>query len=429
MNDGQGSVQEAELFARRPLYGDILLSVGGRTVAAALTFVKTVVLVRLLAPPVYGQVAVLLAWGYIASGATELGCGAAFIVLESGAPLDQQHRRFWRFVRTRLLVSATLMGAWVCTTLLGVPPRSALTGAALLFGLGQNVCHTPEFLYQVQRRFAPYARFVVWVALVQLAWSTGALAAYRVWHLSDETLWWLLALAPWSANLVGLVPLALQDRRLLAPQIGEDWAYLKTMVAFGKWVALCGLLAYVYQRWAVIALGKTGNPEAAGAYDVALTCGQVVNMLTLAAVSALSPRFAATHERAAVRRGLVRLFTRGGPVVALVLVVYYLVRRTVIGTVFGPHYLASIVPLDALMPSFVLTLLTLPMVAYTTYGLRAPQVVFWVALGRTALLVLGAYPATQHYGVLGLAVLQSALGIGEHLLVTLYALYAPRRSR
>ncbi len=429
MKSERGNVQGTRWFARRSLYGDILLSVGGRTLAAALTFVKTVVLVRMLAPTSYGQVAVLLAWGYIASGATELGCGAAFIALESGSPPPQQQWQFWSFVRSRVLLSVALAGIWLCATQLDLLAQPALSGAALLFGLGQNVCHTPEFLYQAQRRFLPYSRFVAAVAFMQLLWSVGALGAFRLWHLSDHALWWLLAVAPWFAGAITLVLLALQGRPPLALPLRSDWAYLKAMVAFGKWVASGGLLAYVYQRWAVIVLGKTGNPEAAGAYDVAVTCAQVVNLLTLSAVGALSPRFAREHDQAAVRKGLLRLFTQGGTVVAGVLVVYYVVRRPVVSAAFGAHYLASIPVLDALMPSFVLTLLTQPMVAYATFGLRAPHAVFWVALCRTVLLVVGARPITEHYGVLGLAILQSALGICEHLLITLYALYAPRTSR
>ncbi|MBC7185404.1 MAG: oligosaccharide flippase family protein [Calditrichaeota bacterium] len=423
-----GTTERGWLPAVHSLYGDILLSTGGRVGAAALTFAKTVLLVRLLHPAVYGGVAVLLSWGYIASALGELGCGAAFLVLESGAQREQQHARFWSFLRGRVVVSLVLGCAWFAATMVGLMPRSGVGGVALLFGLGQNICHAPEFLFQTKRRFGSYSRFLIAVALLQLLWTAGALGLYQRWQLSQQSLWVLLALAPWFAALVTLVPLAFLDRSLLHPQPSADWAYLKRMIAFGKWVALGGLLMYVYQRWAVIALARGGSAEAAGAYDVAVTCAQVVNLVTLSAVSALSPRFASSHDPTVVRRGLLRLFTRGGPVVVGVLAVYYLVRGPVISMVFGPSYNASTVALDALMPSFLLTLLTEPMVAYTTFGLKAPHVVFWAALFRTAALMLGAGAAVQYHGVAGLAILQSALRIGEHLFITFFALSGRRSS-
>jgi O-antigen/teichoic acid export membrane protein len=385
-----------------------------------------VLLVRLLQPAVYGGIAVLLSWGSIASALAELGCGAAFLVFESGASRDEQHARFWSFVRGRVAVSLVLASIWLATTAVGLMPRSGVGGAALLFGLGQNICHAPEFLFQAKRRFGSYSRFLIAVALLQLLWTAAALGVYQRWQLSQQSFWALLAMAPWFAALVTLTPLALPERSLLHPQPTADWAYLKRMVAFGKWVALGGLLMYLYQRWAVIALARGGSAEAAGAYDVAVTCAQVVNLVTLSAVSALSPRFASSHDPTLVRRGLLRLFTRGGPVVAGALAVYYVVRGPVISMVFGASYSNSTVALDALMPSFLLTLLTEPMVAYATFGLKAPQVVFWAALFRTAALMFGASAAVHYHGVAGLAILQSALRIGEHLFITLFALYRRR---
>lgn len=414
------------VFATRSLYGDILLSTGGRLVAAALTFAKTVLLVRLLEPSVYGVVAVVLSWGYIASGVGELGCGAAFILLESSSVQAQQMAHFWSFLRSRVLVSAVLGALWGAAATTGLVTVAGISGPALLFGLGQNICHAPEFLFQAERRFTHYSRFLVGVGVLQLLWSIAALALYRQWQLGQQALWILLALAPWFAAVATLLPLAMSQWRLVKPSFKADWAYLRTMVAFGKWVAAGGLLAYVFQRWAVITLGRTGNPHAAGAYDVAVTCAQAVNLLTLAVVSALSPRFAGSHDQALARRGLVRLLKRGGPIVAAVLALYYLLRGQLITALFGPEYGASTAALDALMPSFLLSLLTQPMVAYATFGLRAPQVVCWAAMGCTALLMLAAGAITRSFGVTGLALLQSVLLIVEHLVITLYALYGPR---
>jgi len=369
---------------------------------------------------------VLLSWAYIASGVGELGCGAAFILLESGSDRAQQEAHFWRFVRSRVLVSVGLAALWLAAAVAKLVPLSGVGGPALLFGLGQNMCHAPEFLFQAQRTFARYSRFIVGVASLQLLWTAGALGVYHHWQLSEQTLWMLVALAPWFTAALTLLPLALPQSCFIKPAPKEDWTYLKTMVGFGKWVAAGTMLSYVYQRWAVITLGRTGTPESAGAYDVAVTCAQAVNLLTLAAVSALSPRFAASDNQAAVRRGLVRLLKQGGPIVAGVLVLYYLLRGPVITAVFGAEYRSSTVALDALMPSFLLSLLTQPMVAYTTFGLRAPQVVFWAALACTAALLVGATTVTRSYGVAGLALLQSGLLIAQHAFITLFALYGPR---
>jgi|GEM_PF-2426442 len=405
-------------FRDHRLYADIFQSTSGRLISAALTFLRTILLVRLLAPDVYGEIAVIFSWGYVITAIFEIGAGSAFIALESSAPLEEQNGRFWQLLRVRAGL-CFLVFAIVGFAIARQPSLGLLkAGAALVLGLGQTICHSPEFLFQTQKRFRAFSLFIVLVSALQLFWTGLAVWIYRQQLCNEVTLWFLLSLSVWFAAAPILVMYS-KSQGSWAFHIRSDLRYFGRILAFGKWVALTGILAYLYQRWAVILLGSYGRPTDAAAYDVALNFSQVVNLVTLSAVNVLSPRFASSNDYATIKRGFLKVFQFGGPVVTLILAGYYVVGAKVVTLLFGNSYTMSLMPLNALIPSFLFTLLTEPIVTFATFGLRRPDMVFGIALIKTvAFLLLGAW-IMKEYGLFGLALVQSFARILEHIILAL----------
>jgi O-antigen/teichoic acid export membrane protein len=407
-------------FRSNRLFTDIIRSTSGRLTSALLTFIKTILLVRLIAPEIYGEIAVLFSWGYIFTAIFEFGAGSAFIAMESSQTPGEQVRHFWQFMRVRIALGLLALGMAI-VVVVWLPQRYLLKGlAALVLGLGQTVCHSPEFLFQVQKRFKYYSIFIVFISGLQLFWTALAILIFHLNMCGEISLWFLLSLASWFSAMP-IINLVKKSHGTWTSNIKNDLSYFSKILAFGKWVAMTGILAYTYQRWAVILLGSYGRQMDAAAYDVALNFSQILNLLVLSVVNVLSPRYASLIDFASAKRGFIKIFRFGGPVVVLFLIGYYMLGPTVVPALFGKKYTMSLVPLNALIPSYLLVLLTEPVVAFVTFGLRLPRMVFLVSLVKTAIFVLFGALIMQHYGLFGLAFFQSISRILEHVILTIIA--------
>lgn len=408
----------AQLRSNR-LYGDILKAIVGRFGAAALTFVKTILLVRLLAPEMYGHVAVVFSWGYIISSLFEVGAGSGFIALESKGDVTTQTARFWSFMRFRLGLSLMALSLGLIGSVFVPPLAFGKFYAALLMGLGLNVCHSPEFYYQAQKRFTKFAGYSIWVAMLILFWTAWSLWLFKSGFIGQVSFWLCLGLSTWFAALVAFIGIHSVNQVLAFKAVRADAQYFGEILRFGKWIALTGIVNYWHMRYGVILLGGAGRSADAAAFDVAFNFAMAINLLAQSAVYALSPRFASLTDWSIARKGFIRILKWGTPLVMAFLMLYYSIGAEVVVAIFGADYRASVVPLNALMPSFLILMLSEPIVAFMVYGVKKPSLAFWVALGRTIFYIFFGYWDLQRWGIWGLALLYSFSRIAEHALLVL----------
>lgn len=410
-----------KLSGSKKIYGDITKSTVGRILAATLTFLKTLLLARLIVPDIYGEIAVIFSWGYIISSIIEVGSASSFIALESTSFPTVQLAGFWRIIRVKTGMSLLAIGIGSILFFTSQQLCSARILPALIFGLGLNLCHSPEFLLQAQKEFSRYAFFVVFVALLQLFWTWVAVYFYRIHFYNELVLFACLSLSTWFPTVVALLWIAKKYGYVGTHRLRSDFGYIVKILAFGKWIWMAGILAYLYQRWAVIILGNSDRTADAAAYDIALSFSQVINLLALSVVSVLSPHFASMTASSEAKVGLYRLVRFGLPFVFLSLGLYYLLGPSAVVYLFGQAYAISLIPLNVLMPSFLVTLVTEPIVTFVTFGLKQPKLVFWVSSVKAVVFLLVGQGLMQRYGLLGLAIFQSSARILEHLALSFYA--------
>ncbi len=406
---------------------DIGKAFSGRVTASLLRLGMTVLLARVLLPSQYGMAAVLLNSGLLLSTVLEFGLGAAFIERESrAASAEHQRTRFLQLLLGRFWLWAVILLATLLAWTLGLLPGS-IAAPVLLFGTGQNLCVTFLLLYQVRQDFGGYARASVLLAGVQVVWAGLAAAILFLFSLPFEFFLWALGTVGWAP----LPALAWQahlrlDTDLLG-RVGVHFRYLRSLLPFGKWVGLSSIAVQAFSRYGVLLLGAADVLAEAGRYDVAMSVGRSVNLLTLSTAAALFPRFAQRPGLAEARRLLPSVLRAGGAVLALGLAFYYLIGRWLVPLIYGANYRTSVVYLDILMPGLLLPILVEPVVGIVTFSLGSPGVIFWIRAAKLAAFVAAGHWLLANFSVKGLAAGQTVLAVLENAAILGFAFWATRR--
>ncbi|NOZ57141.1 MAG: oligosaccharide flippase family protein [Calditrichaeota bacterium] len=411
------------------LFRDIGQTLSGRITASLLRLVMTVLLARVLTPVQYGLVALLLNGGLLLSSVLEMGLGAAFIERESredDAPLVRE--RFVRLLRGRFWLWAGFV--LVTTLVLFIPVKAkTLVLAVVVFGTGQNLCVSFQILYQVRQDFGKYAQISVLFAFAQVMWAGLLLAVYRVFGLPFDAFFWGMAALGWAPVLVLSKSTGVALRELLRRDWSSDFAYIRSLLRFGKWVGLTTIATQTFSRYAVILLGAVEAVAEAGRYDIAMTVGRSVNNIVISTTAVLFPRFAQQRKTEDMRRSVSNVLKMAGVVVLVGLLFYYLAGRWLVLLLFGENYRASMTYLDILMPGLLLPILLEPIIGVVTFSMSQPRIVFAIRAIKLAVFVAFGTVVLRRFGVAGVAGFQTILAIGETVAFLVFVLFWLERRR
>ena len=411
------------------LVRDVGQALSGRIAASLLRLGMTVLLARVLTPTRYGLIALLLNGGLLLSSILEMGLGAAFIERESKESRGEVVRdRFTTLVRGRFWLWLGFL--LVTTTVLLWPlPARKMVLAFVLFGTGQNLCVSFQIVYQVRQDFAGYARISLLFAGVQVLWSALLLLVFRAFDLPFDFFFWSMAVLGWVPLVALLRHSGVSLQQLLRRNWRSDFAYLRELFRFGKWVGLTTILTQGFSRYAVFLLGAAQALAEAGRYDIAMTVGRSVNNIVISTTAVLYPRFALQRQKDSVRRSVYQVLRIAGTAVAIGLAAYYLIGRWLVLWLFGPNYRASVTYLDILIPGLLLPILLEPVVGVVTFSMSRPRVITAVRLAKLGLFVgLGSW-VLNNFQVKGLAGLQTILGVAETAAILAFAFHWLRASR
>ncbi len=405
------------------LFRDIGQTLTGRIAASLLRLAMTVLLARVLTPIQYGLVALLLNGGLLLSSVLEMGLGAAFIERESGtseAPLVRE--RFVQLLRARFWLWA---GFILVASLVLIFPVEAktLVLAVVVFGTGQNLCVSFQILYQVRQDFGRYAQISVLFALAQVVWSALLLGVYKAFALPFDAFFWGMAVLGWAPVLVLSKSTGVALREFAKKNWSGDFAYLRGLFRFGKWVGLTTVATQTFSRYAVILLGAVEAVAEAGRYDIAMTVGRSVNNIVISTTAVLFPRFAQQKNAEDMRRSVGGVFKVAGLTVVAGLFAYYLAGRWLVLVLFGENYRASMTYLDILMPGLLLPILLEPIIGVVTFSMSLPKVVFAIRMFKLVLFVALGTAVLRRFGVTGVAGFQTLLAIGETAAFLLFVLF------
>lgn len=297
-------------------------------------FVISIVLARLLAPEIFGLIAMLSLFIGLASCFCEAGFSSALIQKADLSPADTSSVFYFNLAMG--LVMALLFWAaapWIAA-FYHAPVLSPLTrvmGLNLFLGtLGavQQTLLAKALDFRSLMRVSVVASVVSGMIGIALAWQ-----GYGVWSLAMQALlstivatvllWWLCPWRPaWLFSLKAL----------------------RSLFRFGSYLFLSGVIDLAYTRAYTLVIGKFYSPGALGLYSRADSTQQIpTNLLSTVVTRVSFPIFAAVaHDRTLLRRALRKVLTSIMLLNIPAMLGLMVVARPFVLSVFGSKWLACV---------------------------------------------------------------------------------------
>uniref|UniRef100_A0A831UER1 Undecaprenyl-diphospho-oligosaccharide flippase n=1 Tax=Geobacter metallireducens TaxID=28232 RepID=A0A831UER1_GEOME len=201
------------------------------------------------------------------------------------------------------------------------------------------------------------------------------------------------------ATVTGLVYGIWRHRRDLTPQPSP--AVLGQLLAFGKWIALTGILSALLMRTDMFMLTVYGDSRQVGFYYAAFQLAFAFPLVTMSVTNVLLPM--ATGIRGAEeRRRYVHRVLRFTPVVAALAAAVVLLAPVVVPLLFGQRYVAAAAPFAILASVFILGMIVTPL-GLVILSINRPELQTFTFLVQLAVNVVVDYLLIPQQGATGAA--------------------------
>lgn len=243
-------------------------SLGGSAAGQAIRFLTNLVLTRLLAPSVFGTMAIVTSIAVGAELVSDLGIRRAIITSQR---VDDEV--FLRSAWTLKLVRGLLLGTILCALAypaalwFGVPSLKGLIAVTGLNACFQGASHVCEFT--LMRAFKQ--RTVTSLTLLT-AVTASLITVVLAWWLRSP---WALALGGTSASLVHLLATHYVGREL-PMKWTWDAPSLREIRAFGRWIFVSSTLAYGGGQADRLVFGSVVTLADLGRYSLASNIAQLI---------------------------------------------------------------------------------------------------------------------------------------------------------
>lgn len=394
-----------------------LWAVFGKISTAAVDFLRTVVLARLLAPEDFGLFGIALLAQITLNNLLGFGVDEALIQREEGAEGLLDVAWTVKLFKALLVAGTLLLTAPYIAAFFDAPRAEpvirVLSAVVLLQGL-QNigVIYFRKEL-ELGKDFALNFTTALLNAVVAIA---GALILGSVWAL-------MAGIVAGAAGYA-LLSYAVHPYR---PSLAFDWRKLRELWTYGKWLFGSGTLMFAATRGDDILLGRWLGAPALGVYQVsyrisnsvATEITHVISRVTFPAYAKLQTR----HDD--LREGFLSTLVLTAMLTVPLAGAIALFVPELVQYVIGEQWAAAIVPIQILAAAGLIRALSAcwgPL--YLATGNTRDT--FWKQLLR-ALLTLGpAYPLTTRYGIAGMS-LCVLLGISGSMTYNLWLSSTGRR--
>lgn len=361
-------------------------------VGAGLSFLRSIILARLLAPEVFGLMAIS---SMVIRGIeifTETGFGAALIHRQQRFE-DARDTAFslWVLRGLGLAIIAFLLAPWVAAFYNEAVLESVVSVVGIcFFVMGFNNINTIALQKELNFKRLIY--------LEQLGAVLNAVMTITLAYVLRDV--WALVYAQLGASVisVGLSYLLVPGR----PRFRFDSAIANELFAYGKFMTGLAIVVFVANQMDNALIGKLLGMEALGYYSVAYTLANVPSTdLSKVIARVFFPLFSKLQSDPEQLR---REYARGvGLVVALVVpitAVIVVLANEIIVVLYGTKWMSAVVPLQILAIFGCLHALWM-LNGYLCNAIGKPHVDFYMNSVRLAMVLLLLYPLTAAYGLAG----------------------------
>ena len=385
------------------------LEQGGSKVVALLV---QIVLARLLAPEMFGILAILLVVVEVANSIAQSGLGMA-LIQKSDASSTSFSTAFWLSLGLSVALYAILfMAAPPIARLYDMPELSAYL-RVLTLAVFTNAANSIQRAY-LQRGFCFKELCKVNIAAVVASGLLGILAATAGWGI------WALVLQSLSLSVVTFVSfLFVVPWR---PSFVFDGAEARFLFSYGWKICVTGILNVLYVGVSELIVGKTCSPASLGYYSQGRKWpNAAISMASNALQNVLFPVFSTLkHNRDSLREALEKAVKVGTFAVAPLSFFFAVIAEPFVALLLGDKWLPCVPVFQlACVPNCLLILQLVNLRAYMALGdsglyLRLQTIK--VAMG---VLLIGGTAAVSR-DIYCVAVAAAVVGAASILFVDLY---------
>lgn len=390
----RGLVLGSSLEARSTLSG---VWVGGGLIVEQVTrFVRNMILTRLLAPELFGVMAIVLAVNTFFESVTDLGIDVA--VIQNARSERQTYLNatwFLSFARALALYLLVFVAAPWGARFYGQPSLVMLTRVTFLSVLFRGAMSPGAYLARKKMDFKRLM-FINQGAGICATVTVIVLALFikSVWALAIGVTLEAGARCVFSFIFCPFWPRATMDKQSM-----------RELYSFSRRMFGVPIMTFLFMRADVFVIGKVLPPLELGIYTMAAVLGQMAFSFFGNLISqVIDPAFAEIQTDHPRVRHLLLKTTSAIAVLALPAIAYItFYGGEILRVVYGSAYARAAVPFAVLFVVAMLRVLTVPLMGLY-FMLGRPELNRVFTMVRTALMIVLIYPAVKSYGITGAAV-------------------------
>lgn len=358
-------------------------------------FLRNIIITRLLAPEVFGLIAIVIAVGEAIEALSEMGVKYAIVQNPRAHSTSYLNGAWWlSMVRALLLVIIGYIAAPYLAALYDDPSLTPLLRFSVLTFFLRGVA-SPN-LHIAMKDFS----FARWVLVSNggglIGISLTVLLAFllrNVWALVLG-----LAFEAFFRTFLSFIFCPFK------PSLRLDKEELRRLVAYTRGFVGLPILALVFSKTDIFVLGKLATKSELGlysmasglAYAVSGILGQVMTQIAMPFFSAIQSE--KERVNAALSKMLSIVVAASTPLIMLC--IFFGIDILVV--TYGPAYGQVAIPFAVLFTSSAIQIAMIPL-ASLFFAIGRPSLHRWFALLRASLCLLLIYPATSFLGLSGAA--------------------------
>lgn len=358
-------------------------------------FVRNMILTRLLAPDVFGVMAIVLSIVSLSQVITGIGIKEGVIQNPRGTERTFLNGAWWLAIgRAFLLYLAVFFAAPFIASFYDKPLLTPLLRVAFLAVVAQGAMSPGAFVALKKMQYRP------WVALFNGGAIIGVVTTIAV-------SFWLRSV--W-ALVIGFIVEGISKLVLsfvvcpFRPGLTFHRQHLRELLKFARGIFGLPVLMLVYTQGSIFVLGKMCSKEELGLFAMVLTLARTPTMLGGMLVDLLMPTFSEIQsDSRRINRGLLKIsfaiLLAGVPVIALLA----WQGSTVLSVIYGPQYAVGRWIFAILFANELLTTNNIPF-ASVFMAVGRPELLRKFSLIRAVLVIGALYPAIKLFGLLGGAI-------------------------
>jgi O-antigen/teichoic acid export membrane protein len=379
----------------RVLVGSVWLGIGSGF-EQGLRFFRNIILVRILAPEVFGVMAIVLAVKMGIETVTEVGIKKAIIQHPKGDDPSYLNAAWYLSLGRALwlFMLAYVCAPWVANFYDNVS-LSSLIRITFIGVLFDGTLSSRAYVAIKQMKFKQ------WALINNGGGAIGVLTALLLACFMRDI--WALVIGIIMESVARFI-ISYWVFPFL-PRLIFDKAYTKDLLAFTRGVFGLGLLYFIYMRADVFVLGKLCTSTELGLYTMAISLAQIPFQFITALMDQMAmPVFSEMqNQNERINRTILRI-TKGIAYLCFPLLFFlFLHGRDLLALVYGPMYTEAALAFAIIFAAWLFRFCSIP-IAQLYFALGHPELHRLFTAIRTGVIICIIYPAVKLYGLNGAAI-------------------------